>query len=161
MLRPESTWETDRLVAKPLVCSDAGILFEQYATDLAVAKYMTWRPHRVSYQMRWLGEKLTLGAYGTDPESYGDFSDSPETAPVLVPGHDRPLQFQHWMSGRLRRDGYNDFKVFLGNAGLGPGAFSCVDDKFLPPGDYVVGTLLYKDQAGAQQALRFNMKHRC
>src|SRR5438034_9199969 len=46
MLRPESTWETERLVAKPLVCSDAGILFEQYATDLAVAKYMTWRPHR-------------------------------------------------------------------------------------------------------------------
>jgi len=52
---------------------------------------MTWRPHRVSYQMRWLGEKLTLGAYGTDPESYGDFPTRLETAPVLVPGHDRPV----------------------------------------------------------------------
>jgi len=54
-----------------------------------------------------------------------------------------------------------DFKVFLGNVGLGPGTFSCVDDKFLPPDDYVVGTLLYKDQSGARQSLRFDMKRRC
>jgi len=122
---------------------------------------ITWRPHRVSYQMRWLGEKPAMGGYGSDPENYGNFSASAETAPVLVPGHDHPFQFQHWMSGTLRRDRGNDFKVFIGNPGLGSGTFSCGDDKLLPPDDYVVGTLLYKERSGATQSLRFDMKRRC
>jgi hypothetical protein len=122
---------------------------------------ITWRPKRVSYRMLWAGEKTTMGGYGTDPESYGNFSTSAETAPLLVPGPDRPLQFQHWMSATLRRDRDNEFKVFIGNMGLGPGTFSCVDDKFLPPDDYVVGTLLYEDKSGVRQSLRFDMKRRC
>jgi ribosomal-protein-alanine N-acetyltransferase len=46
MLRPDVHWETDRLRARPPTCADARIVFEQYACDAAVAKYMTWRPHR-------------------------------------------------------------------------------------------------------------------
>jgi len=46
MTRPDSTWETARLVARPATSADAEILFEHYASDPAVAKYMTWRPHR-------------------------------------------------------------------------------------------------------------------
>lgn len=46
MARPEVTWETDRLIARPLGSADAQVLFEQYACDPAVSKYMTWRPHR-------------------------------------------------------------------------------------------------------------------
>jgi hypothetical protein len=46
MTRPDVTWETDRLVATPLVCADAQVIFEQYACDPAVSKHMTWRPHR-------------------------------------------------------------------------------------------------------------------
>src|SRR5262245_28895073 len=86
------------------------------------------------------------GGYGSDPENYGNFSPSAGTAPVLVPGHDRPFQFQHWMSWTLRRDRDIDFKVFIDNLGLSTGTFSCGDDKLLPPDDYVVGTLLYKEK---------------
>ena len=46
MPTPSSRWETARLVARPPTPADAGILFEHYARDPAVAKYMTWRPHR-------------------------------------------------------------------------------------------------------------------
>jgi len=45
MPRPEFTWETARLTARPPTSADAQLLFEQYARDPAVAKYMTWRPH--------------------------------------------------------------------------------------------------------------------
>jgi ribosomal-protein-alanine N-acetyltransferase len=46
MLRPAATWETDRLLARPASATDARIVFDRYACDAAVAKYMTWRPHR-------------------------------------------------------------------------------------------------------------------
>ncbi|HTM23830.1 MAG TPA: GNAT family N-acetyltransferase [Vicinamibacterales bacterium] len=46
MTRPERTWETSRLLAKPAVVADAEVLFGDYASDSAVAKYMTWKPHR-------------------------------------------------------------------------------------------------------------------
>jgi ribosomal-protein-alanine N-acetyltransferase len=43
---PARTWETERLRARPAASADAHVVFEQYARDPAVAKYMTWRPHR-------------------------------------------------------------------------------------------------------------------
>jgi ribosomal-protein-alanine N-acetyltransferase len=46
MPKPEMTWETARLVARPAASADAQTVFEAYASDPAVAKYMTWRPHR-------------------------------------------------------------------------------------------------------------------
>lgn len=46
MTRPEHTWETSRLFAKPAAIVDAEVVFKQYASDPAVAKYMTWTPHR-------------------------------------------------------------------------------------------------------------------
>ena len=45
-MTPERTWETARLVARPAVVADAQVVFEEYASDPAVAKYMTWRAHR-------------------------------------------------------------------------------------------------------------------
>jgi RimJ/RimL family protein N-acetyltransferase len=39
-------WETDRLVARPAVVADAQAVFGEYASDPAVARFMTWRPHR-------------------------------------------------------------------------------------------------------------------
>ena len=39
-------WETSRLLAKPAAVADAQVVFDDYASDPAVAKYMTWRPHR-------------------------------------------------------------------------------------------------------------------
>ena len=46
MTRPERTWETTRLLAKPAVVEDAQVIFDEYASDASVAKYMTWRAHR-------------------------------------------------------------------------------------------------------------------
>lgn len=46
MVRPEETWETARLLARPAVVADARALFEEYARDADVPKYMVWRPHR-------------------------------------------------------------------------------------------------------------------
>src|SRR5262245_64321135 len=43
---PERTWETSRLLAKPAAVVDAQVVFDDYARDPAVAKYMTWTPHR-------------------------------------------------------------------------------------------------------------------
>jgi len=122
---------------------------------------VTWRTNRVSYRMKWKGEAITQGGYGIDPETYGNFADSASEAPVLIPGHDFPFQFQHWMSGELKRTGSTDFKVFMGNIGHGPGTFSCVDDKFLPQGDYVIATLIYKDKSGTEHRARYELRDRC
>jgi RimJ/RimL family protein N-acetyltransferase len=46
MTAPERTWETARLLAKPTAVADAQVVFDDYASDPAVAKYMTWAPHR-------------------------------------------------------------------------------------------------------------------
>src|SRR5688572_4413447 len=46
MIRPASNWETARLVARPAVASDAQVVFDEYARDASVARFMTWRPHR-------------------------------------------------------------------------------------------------------------------
>ena len=126
-------------------------------TELTV----TWRPNRVGCGMKWLGDKMTKGVYGPSLEEYANFSKSPHTAPVLIPGHDRPFQFEHWMSGTLKRGGENDFKVFMGNAGSGRGTFCAVDDKFLPPKEFVVATLIYRDNSGAEKQARFELKQRC
>ncbi len=138
--------------------------FVEPGTQRAHTEFVvTWRPTRVSYQMKWLGGQLTLGCYGTEPDTYGNFSSSPSTAPIFVPGHDQPFRFQHWMSGTLKRDEANDFKVFVGNMGDRPGTFSCVDDTFLPRdgNHYVVATLIYKDRQGQQREARYDLKQRC
>jgi [ribosomal protein S5]-alanine N-acetyltransferase len=46
MPTPPHTWQTPRLLARPAVTADAGVIFDHYASDPAVSKYMTWRPHR-------------------------------------------------------------------------------------------------------------------
>ena len=45
MRAPEPTWRTSRLVARPATSADAQVIFDSYASDHAVAKYMTWKPH--------------------------------------------------------------------------------------------------------------------
>jgi RimJ/RimL family protein N-acetyltransferase len=46
MSRPPTTWETARLTARPATCADAEVIFDEYASDPAVARFMTWRPHQ-------------------------------------------------------------------------------------------------------------------
>ncbi|MBC8329433.1 MAG: hypothetical protein H8E31_11875 [Planctomycetes bacterium] len=122
---------------------------------------ITWTAKRVSYRMKWRGDEVTMGGYGPDPDSYGSFGDSLGTAPILVPGHDRPFQFQPWMSQLLHRGRDNDFKVFVGNPGSGLGCFSTVDDRFLPPEEFLLATLLYTDRQGKQQRYQTKLTERC
>jgi len=46
MAIPDLKWATDRILARPPTSGDAQVVFENYASDPEVAKYMTWRPHR-------------------------------------------------------------------------------------------------------------------
>ena len=46
MTTPQRTWETGRLRARPARTADAQIVFDDYARDSDVARYMIWRPHR-------------------------------------------------------------------------------------------------------------------
>jgi len=46
MTPPERNWQTSRLFARPASSVDAQVIFENYASDPAVARYMTWKPHR-------------------------------------------------------------------------------------------------------------------
>lgn len=122
---------------------------------------ITWTPKRTSYRMMWRGEAITKGGYGPDSDSYGQFGSSSETAPVIVPGWDRPFEFERWYSGELTRGRDNDFKVFIGNRGSETGQFSCVDDEFLPSGEYPVATLLYHDAGGVQHEVHAVLTRRC
>jgi hypothetical protein len=122
---------------------------------------VTWRPTRISANIKWLGAKQMNAGYGTEISNYGNFATTPEKAPVYVLGHELPFQFQHWMSASLQRGSENDFKVFVGNRGEGQGAFCAVDDKFLPSHDYVVATLIYKTESGAEKQEKFDLKNRC
>jgi hypothetical protein len=126
-------------------------------TDFSI----TWTPTRVSWRMNWNGGPVTMGCYGPDAESYGNFTADPKTAPILVPGHDLPFQFETWLSHDLARGTDNMFKVFVGNRGSVKGAFSTVDDKFLKPDEFVIATLYYKDQTGKERNVRYELRERC
>jgi RimJ/RimL family protein N-acetyltransferase len=46
MTIPERNWRTARLAARPATTADAQVIFDAYASDPVVARYMTWKPHR-------------------------------------------------------------------------------------------------------------------
>lgn len=46
MVTPERTWETARIIATVADATHAQVLFDAYATDPEVARYMIWTPHR-------------------------------------------------------------------------------------------------------------------
>src|SRR5436190_19905292 len=65
MTKPERHWQTSRLLARPAALADAHVVFEDYASDPDVARYMTWKPHRsveetIEFLRRcervWMGE---------------------------------------------------------------------------------------------------------
>jgi len=122
---------------------------------------LTYNPSSVSFSMRWRGKELTMGLYGPESSTYAKFATSPKDAPVFVPGYDRPLEFEHWMSGTLQRGGVTDFKVFVGHRGSRRGAFCSSDDKFLPAGEYVAATLIYTDVDGKRKRFQAKLTERC
>lgn len=45
-MKPPQIFNTSRLLLRPPVVEDAPLIFEQYAQDLLVTKYMSWKPHQ-------------------------------------------------------------------------------------------------------------------
>jgi AhpC/TSA family len=122
---------------------------------------ITWTKDSVRFSMMWRGEKRTFGGYGSERKLYAQFANSPEDAPVYVPGYDRPFEFDQWMCGKLTRGKTTDFKVFIGNRGSNRGAFSAVDDRFMPVGEYVLATLHYVTTNGKKAKYQVKLTERC
>lgn len=123
---------------------------------------ITWTAKAgVRFKTMWRGKKVSFGGYGPSHETYAAFADSPQQAPVFVPGWDRPFQFERWIAEPLRRGGSIDFKVFVGNCGDRVGAFAAVDDEFLPAGEFAVATLHYKKKDGKAATAKYELKERC
>lgn len=136
--------------------------FKEPDTEVVHKEFtITWMKESIRYQMKWAGGPVTMGCYGPTGESYAHFAPSPKEAPIFVPGTERPFEFDHWMSGTLKRGETNDFKVFMGNKGDRTGAFTCVDDKFLPAGERVLVQLVCRDGAGKEQRLTAELAERC
>lgn len=115
----------------------------------------------VRYSILWRGKDETFGSYGPEPGTYANFEASPETAPIFVPGTDRPFEFEHWMSGSLPRGTSTDFKVYVGHRGSTRGAFTTVKDTFLPAEEYLLAELHYTDAGGKKQRAMVKLRERC
>lgn len=122
---------------------------------------VTWTKDSVRYRMMWNGDTVTMGTFGPTRETYASFGESPKTATVLVPGFDRPLEFDHWMCGTLPIGEEKSFKVFLGARGSERGAFSCGDQKLLPAGEHVLATLIYESDEGDEKRVLYKLRERC
>lgn len=113
------------------------------------------------YSLKWAGGTVLSGPHGPTMEESAPFGPSPKEAPIFLLGTERPFDFEHWMSGTLKRGQTTDFKVFIGNKGDRRGAFTCVDDKFLAKGERVLVQLVCSDAAGKERRLTAELAERC
>jgi hypothetical protein len=154
------------LPARPRAAATADVSSRSAATSRAVtSRTRTSRSpdgeHRRALRLMWRGDKVSFGGYGPSRDVYAAFADSPQKAPVFVPGWDRPFEFGRWIAEPLKRSGETDFKVFVGSRGDRVGAFTAVDDEFLPAGEFAVATLHYRGVDGKPRTERFELKERC
>lgn len=134
----------------------------QPGTEIVHTRFeLTWTPESVRYRMMWRDKTITMGGFGPSRATYASFGASREDVTIYVPGYDRPLEFEHWISDKLRAGASNDFKVFLGARGSSRGAFSSGDQKLLPDEEYVIATLIYRDGNGKEQRVRAELRERC
>jgi hypothetical protein len=116
----------------------------------------------VMLSLRWRGKVKFGGGYPEDPEAgYLRFAARPKDAPVVWVHGDAPFRFQRWYGGKLSIGGSDDFKVFLGQPGRGPSTFAAAQVHFLPAGEFVLATLVYRDAMGKEKRLVCELKERC
>lgn len=60
-MRPPETFETERLLLRPPRPSDAPAIFEGYARDAEVVRYLVWRPHEDLLETERFLERCALG----------------------------------------------------------------------------------------------------
>jgi hypothetical protein len=112
--------------------------------------------------MRWRDQFTFGGGYPEDPDcGYMRFAAKPADAPVLWVNGDAPFRFQRWYGGKLPVGGAGDFKVFLGQPGVGRSSFCAFKQHFLPDREWVKATLIYRDGMGKERRLACELKERC
>jgi hypothetical protein len=116
----------------------------------------------VMVTLQWRGGFKMGGGYPEEAEQgYLKFADDPAAAPVLWAQGDGPFRFQRWYSGKLTIGGSDDFKVFVGQRGLGTNSFWAFQVHFLPEGEGVQATLIYRDARGQEQRSVSRLNDRC
>jgi len=116
----------------------------------------------VMLSLQWRDQFRFGGGYPENPDDgYLRFAPKPADAPILWVHGDAPFRFQRWYGGKLTIGGDRDFKVFLGQPGLGRSSFCAAQEHFLPAGESVKATLIYRDAKNKEQRLVCELKERC
>jgi hypothetical protein len=116
----------------------------------------------VMVSVRWRGDAKMGGGYPEEPDGgYLKFAKTPADAPVLWANGDGPFRFQRWYSGELTIGGSDDFKVFVGQQGIGPSSFWAFQQHFLPASEGVEATLIYQDAQGQERRAASRLNDRC
>lgn len=62
-MKPPLTLETSRLLLRKPIAEDAELIFQQYAQDPEVTKYMNWQPHQSIEETReWVSRCISVWA---------------------------------------------------------------------------------------------------
>jgi hypothetical protein len=116
----------------------------------------------VMVHLTWKGGKVKMaGGYPEDPGDYMKLAPKPAEAPILWFYGDGLFRFQRWYGETLTIGTKNDFKVFLGQQGVGRSSFCAILHPFLPDEVPVLATLLYTDEQGKEVAVKQELKQRC
>lgn len=70
-------------------------------------------------------------------------------------------RFQRWYSEELRIGSADDFKVFLGQEGVGKNSFASFQCHALPEDEPVLAKLIYEDKEGEEHNVNYKLKERC
>jgi hypothetical protein len=110
----------------------------------------------------WRGKLKYGGGYAEVPDKgYMRFARRALQAPIVWINGDGPFRFQRWYSGTLGIGQADDFKVFLGQQGVGTNSFSSFQCHALPANEHVLATLIYQDKEGKEQRVRCKLEQRC
>jgi len=116
----------------------------------------------VMVSMKWRDGTKIGGGYPVDPDlGYWKFGKKPEEAPVLWVNGDGPFRFQRWYSDKLTIGGADDFKVFVGQTGVGSNSFGAFQQHFLPDSEGVQATLICQDTQGKELRTVHRLNDRC
>ncbi len=119
-------------------------------------------PPNVMVSLKWRDKFKMAGGYPEDPDSgYMKFAEKPADAPIVWADGDGPYRFQRWYGDKLTIGAADDLKVFVGQPGRGNSTFWAFTDHYLPEGEGVQATLVYRDAADKEQRAVCELKERC
>jgi RimJ/RimL family protein N-acetyltransferase len=109
MIDPPAVFETSRLRLRPPVLEDARAIFEEYATDPEVTRYLTWVPHETAETVAEFLEFLLSRAGSGEACSWVLTSRSADRAigmlDARVLGHEVDIGYvlgrRHWGQGYM------------------------------------------------------------